>query len=79
MPEPRQSHGASDIGARVAEIRQENRGGDVSFRDIEWLCNKVLAYRRSLVEHHNLDNVSDAVIARYDWRECPVCREARRG
>ena len=23
---------------RIAEIRQENRGGDVSARDIEWLC-----------------------------------------
>ena len=26
------------MSERVAEIRQENRGGDVSYHDIEWLC-----------------------------------------
>ena len=30
-----------DSSTRVAEIRQENHGGDVSFRDIEWLCDRV--------------------------------------
>lgn len=27
-----------DWVVRIAEIRQENRGGDVSATDIEWLC-----------------------------------------
>lgn len=30
-----------DTTTRIAEIRQENRGGDVSYRDIEWLCSTV--------------------------------------
>ncbi len=33
---------ASDPLTRIAEIRQENRGGDVSYRDIDWLCDEVL-------------------------------------
>jgi hypothetical protein len=28
------------VSARIEEIRQENRSGDVSFRDIEWLCER---------------------------------------
>jgi hypothetical protein len=27
------------MSARIEEIRQENRSGDVSYRDIEWLCS----------------------------------------
>jgi hypothetical protein len=27
------------MSARIEELRQENRGGDVSSRDIEWLCS----------------------------------------
>ena len=34
-----------DSVVRVAEIRQENRGGDVSARDIEWLCDEVMRLR----------------------------------
>ena len=26
------------MSARIEEIRQENRSGDVSYADIEWLC-----------------------------------------
>jgi len=34
-------------------------------------------YRRALVAHHNLANLSDEVIKEYDFLECPVCRRAR--
>jgi hypothetical protein len=27
------------VSARIEEIRQENRSGDVSYQDIEWLCS----------------------------------------
>lgn len=37
----RQAEIGDDILVRVAEIRQENHGGDVSFRDIAWLCDRV--------------------------------------
>lgn len=35
----------ADPVTRIAEIRQENRGGDVSARDIEWLCDEVMRLR----------------------------------
>lgn len=35
----------TDSVTRVAEIRQENRGGDVAARDIEWLCDEVMRLR----------------------------------
>jgi hypothetical protein len=33
----------ADVPTKLAEIRQENRGGDVSAKDIEWLCDVAAA------------------------------------
>ena len=62
---------------RIAEIRQENRGGDVSAKDIDWLCDVAETgvrrrYHRSQAEKERdravaaLEQIEDVVYkARY--------------
>ena len=62
---------------RIAEIRQENRGGDVSAKDIDWLCDVAETevrrrYHRSTAEKERdravaaLEQIEDVVYkARY--------------
>lgn len=39
---PAASRSVFDARVRVSEIRQENHGGDVSWVDIDWLCDVAL-------------------------------------
>lgn len=41
---------ARDLAARLAEIRAENHQGDVSAKDIEWLCSQVEGYAQRASE-----------------------------
>ncbi len=71
---------ASDPLTRIAEIRQENRGGDVSYRDIDWLCDEVLRLqsllRRAEEERDALcglvENVREAVNDLYNAGSDPA-------
>jgi hypothetical protein len=59
--------------ALISELR---RRGDLGLA-IREAAQDLDGYRRALVGHHNIANLSDAVLANYDYRECPVCKEAR--
>ena len=38
--------------------------------------SEVVRLRVSLTAHHNMATLSDAVLDKYDYRQCPVCRAA---
>lgn len=72
-----------DVRALVESARDELEAGEVSYGTLPALCGAVEVvleelerYRRSLLAHHNVANLSHDVVAKEMGGECPVCREA---
>lgn len=74
----------SDPAAKARQIATLAVTEGVNLRYVETMrralyeaADEIEAQRRALVAHHDIATLSDAVLAEYDFRECPVCRRAR--